>query len=295
MSKKALGRGIDALFRETLRESAPGSGAQGVTASGLSSIPVDRIVASSDQPRREFDEAAINELADSIRRKGVLQPIIVAPSGEGYVIVAGERRWRAARLAGMANIPAVVRDVSEQERLEIALIENLQREDLDPMEEARAYRHLMEVGHASQEEVAHLVGKDRSTVANSLRLLKLPPEAQSALSRRELSPGHARAVLSVVNPADQKSLLERIMRQGLSVRQAEELAGRMNAGGRAKAKKDPGPARRHDVALQSVEKELFDRLGTKVEIKGDRKRGCISVSYFSADDLDRIIEIIMQK
>lgn len=293
MAKKALGRGIDALFRETLRESAPG--APGTAASGLASIPVDRITASPDQPRREFDEAAIAELADSIRRKGVLQPIIVAPAGDGYVIVAGERRWRAARLAGIASIPAVVRDVTEQERLEIALIENLQREDLDPVEEARAYRHLMEVGHASQEEVANLVGKDRSTVANSLRLLKLPTEALEALSRRELSPGHARAALSVVNPADQKALLERVLREGLSVRQTEELAGRMNAGGRAKAKKVPEHARRRDVALHGVEKELFDRLGTKVEIKGDRKRGRIEVSYFSADDLDRIIEIITQK
>lgn len=292
MPKKALGRGIDALFRETPRESTAGSA--GAASTGLSSIPVDRIVASPDQPRREFDEAAIKELAESIKRKGVLQPIIVAPAGEGYTIVAGERRWRAARLAGIANIPAVVRDVTEQERLEIALIENLQREDLDPMEEARAYRHLMDVGHASQEEVAHLVGKDRSTVANSLRLLKLPEDAQAALSRRELSPGHARAVLSVVNPGDQTALLERVLRQGLSVRQAEELAGRMNDGGRAKSKKKRDPARRRDVALQEVEKELFDRLGTKVQIKGDRKRGCIEVSYFSADDLDRIIEIIVQ-
>lgn len=293
MGKKALGRGIDALFGDSQRgePQPPRAGA----ASEIVSIPLDRVSASPEQPRRGFDEAAIRELADSIRKKGVLQPIIVTPAGDRYTIVAGERRWRAARLAGLDAVPALVRELDAKQRLEIALIENLQREDLDPVEEARAYRHLMEVGHASQEEVAELVGKDRSTVANSLRLLKLPAAALEALERGDLTAGHARALLSVVNPADQQRLLERTLGQGLSVRQAEELAARMNSGSRAKGKKERPAARRRDSALESVEKELFDRLGTKVEIKGDRRRGRIEVSYYSADDLDRIIEIIGAK
>jgi ParB family chromosome partitioning protein len=288
MPKKALGRGIDALFRDEAREGSAGGQRDAI---GVTSIPLAKIAASPDQPRRGFDDEAIQELAESIRRRGVLQPIIVTPSGEGFTIVAGERRWRAARLAGMASIPALIREVGEQERLEIALIENLQREDLDPIEEATAYRHLSDIGKASQEEVARLVGKDRSTIANSLRLLKLPPEAQQALSRREMTAGHARALLSVVNPADQKVLLERIARQGLTVRQAEELAAGMNRGSRSKSGERPGN-RRRDVALQAVEKELFDRFGTKVDIRGDRIRGRIEISYFTSDDLDRIVEIL---
>lgn len=294
MSKRALGRGIDALFREGPQEREKEKEASGraAVASGVTTIPLAEISANPEQPRREFDEASIKELADSIRQKGVLQPIIVTPSGSGYSIVAGERRWRAARLAGVASIPAIVRSVGEQERLEIALIENLQREELDPLEEARAYRRLMEIGAASQEQVAQLVGKDRSTVANSLRLLKLPPEAQEAVSRGDLTAGHARAALSLVSPADQKVLLDRVVREHLSVRQAEDLAAAMNKGARAKGGKEPAPSRRRDGALVAVEKNLFDRLGTKVEIKGDRKRGRIQISYFSADDLDRLVELL---
>lgn len=292
MSKKALGRGIDALFREGARDTSPR--AETNAAAGALQISIDAIAANPAQPRREFDEASLRELADSIRARGVLQPIIVTPSGPGYVIVAGERRWRAARLAGMSSVPALVREVGEKERLEIALIENLQREDLDPMEEAMAYRRLMDIGHASQEEVSQLVGKDRSTVANSLRLLKLTPEAQRAVSHGDLTAGHARAVLSVVNPADQKVLLDRIAAQALSVRQAEDLAARLNQGGRAKTEteKEKPATRRRDADLHAVEKSLFTRFGTKVEIRGDRKRGRIEISYFSPDDLDRIVEIL---
>jgi ParB family transcriptional regulator, chromosome partitioning protein len=290
MSKKALGRGIDALFREGARDSS--SPAETNAVAGALQIPIDAIAANPAQPRREFDEVSLRELADSIRARGVLQPIIVTPSGPGYVIVAGERRWRAARLAGMSSVPALVREVGEKERLEIALIENLQREDLDPMEEAIAYRRLMDIGHASQEEVSQLVGKDRSTVANSLRLLKLPPEAQRAVSHGDLTAGHARAVLSVVNPADQKVLLDRISAQALSVRQTEELAARLNQGSRAKTEKEKPATRRRDADLHAVEKSLFTRFGTKVEIRGDRKRGRIEISYFSPDDLDRIVEIL---
>jgi ParB family chromosome partitioning protein len=289
MSRKALGRGIDALFREGARDSSPQ--AETSAAAGALQIPVDAIAANPAQPRREFNEASLRELADSIRARGVLQPIIVTPSGPGFVIVAGERRWRAARLAGMSSVPALVREVGEKERLEIALIE---REDLDAIEEAMAYRRLMDIGHASQEEVSQLVGKDRSTVANSLRLLKLPPEAQRAVSHGDLTAGHARAVLSVVNPADQKVLLDRIAAQALSVRQAEELAARLNQGSRAKTEreKEKPATRRRDADLHAVEKSLFTRFGTKVEIRGDRKRGRIEISYFSPDDLDRIVEIL---
>jgi ParB family chromosome partitioning protein len=290
MSRKALGRGIDALFRAPV-EGTPGDAADRPE---MVSLPLDRIIASPDQPRRTFDDEGIRELAESMKRQGVLQPVIVTPAeGDRYTLVAGERRWRAAQLAGLSSVPAVVRRVGERERLEIALIENLQRSDLDPIEEAQAYRRLMDLAGAGQEEVARLIGKDRSTVANSLRLLRLSPEIQEALSSGRMSAGHARAILSVGKSADQKVLQERILSQGLSVRQAEELASRLNQGGRAVAgSTEEHERKRRDPTLHAVEKTLFDRLGTKVEIRGDRKSGRIEIRYYTADDLDRIVEIL---
>lgn len=291
MSKKALGRGIDALFRTPAAEESTPTAAAG----GVVSLALDRIQPAPDQPRRTFHEAALRELADSIQRKGVLQPVIVTPAeGDRYTLVAGERRWRAAQLAGIPTIPAIVRRVGDRERLEIALIENLQREDLDPIEEARAYRHLMDLAGAGQEEVARLVGKDRSTVANSLRLLKLPEETQAALVSGALSAGHARALLSLGKAADHPALLAKILEQGLTVRQAEEMATRLNQAGRTTPEKEKPARRRGDTALHAVEKQLFDRLGTKVEIRGDRDRGKIEVSYFSSEDLDRLVGLLTE-
>jgi ParB family chromosome partitioning protein len=289
MSRRALGRGIDALFQTGSQPATEGGQAPSVII-----LPLDRIQPAEGQPRKTFDEGALRELAESIRRKGVLQPVIVTPAdGDLYTLVAGERRWRAARLAGLSSIPAVVRRAGERERLEIALIENLQREDLDPIEEARAYGNLMELSGASQEEVARLVGKDRSTVANSLRLLRLPEESQRALIGGELSPGHARAILSVSRAPEQQTLLRRILAEGLTVRQAEELAARIGQKARPHADGRDRARKKVDPTLADLERRLFDRLGTKVEIKGDRSGGRFEISYFSREDLDRIAEILL--
>jgi ParB family transcriptional regulator, chromosome partitioning protein len=289
MSKqRALGKGIGALIA--------GGGEEKAESTGVNQVPLSALSPNPDQPRREFAENALAELAESIRARGVLQPVLVeAAAGGGYTIIAGERRVRAARLAGLQNIPAIVRQFSSAEKLEIALIENIQREDLTPIEEAQAYRRLMESASLSQEEVASQVGKDRSTVANSLRLLKLPPEMQEAVDRAEMSAGHARAILAVVSPADQGLLFRKILEEGLSVREAEQLATEMNRGKKPPGKggRGSGPApKRKEPELRAMEETLIERLGTKVEIKGSGTRGRIEISYFTTEDLERVADLL---
>jgi ParB family transcriptional regulator, chromosome partitioning protein len=286
MSKKALGKGIGALL-----------GDDGKTdVSSVAEVPLSALQPNPQQPRHEFDDAALKELADSIREKGVLQPILAEAGRDGaYIIIAGERRVRAARMAGLTTIPVVVRQFTPQEKLEIALIENVQREDLTPIEEALAYRRLMEMADLSQEQVAIKVGKDRSTVANTLRLLKLPEEAREAVSSGAINAGHARALLMVVSPADQQLLLRRIVQDGLSVREAEQMAGSLNAGkkGTGKtAKVTRVTAARGEPELRGIEQRLIEKLGTKVEIRGTGKKGRIEISFFSTDDLERLLELL---
>jgi ParB family chromosome partitioning protein len=286
MSKKALGKGIGALLGE--------DGSADITAA--TEVSLDALKPNPHQPRRGFDDDRLAELAESIRQKGVLQPILAEAAGDGsYVIVAGERRVRAARLAGLAKIPVVVRQFSNHEKLEIALIENVQREDLSPIEEARAYRSMMEMADLSQEQVAAKVGKDRSTVANTLRLLRLPEEAQAALAQGNITPGHARAILALLNPADQKELLRRISERGLSVRDAEEMATAMNRGrkdGRGSSRGNQAAVVRREPEIREIEQRLIEKLGTKVDIQGSSKKGRIQISYFSAEDLDRLLELL---
>jgi ParB family chromosome partitioning protein len=290
-SRKALGRGIDALF-ENGGEASPNP------AEGLKLVLLKNVIPNPKQPRKEFSEASLRELADSIRGRGILQPILAEEDGEGrYIIIAGERRWRAAGLAGLEEVPVIVRSYSEPEKLEIALIENLHREDLTPIEEARAYRELMSVSGLGQEELASRLGKNRSTVANSLRLLKLPPAMQEALNKRELSPGHARAILSVVNPSDMHILFQRIIGSGLSVREAEAMAMDLNKGLRAAAppaKPETYP-RQRQPEIKEMEEKLLDLLGTRVRITGNGKKGHIEITYLSMDDLDRLLEILLSK
>jgi ParB family chromosome partitioning protein len=278
-----LGKGIGALLGE--EESRDVSSVLEVSLSQLRSNP--------HQPRRDFSEQGLRELADSIRQKGVLQPVLVEAEKDGaYGIVAGERRARAAKLAGLTKIPVIVRRFSAEEKLEIALIENLQREDLTPIEEANAYQRLMEIGHLTQEQIALKVGKDRSTIANSLRLLKLPEEIQDAISRGTVSAGHARAILSLVNPADQQVLFRRIADRGISVREAEKMAEELSKGKRTSGKsgkRDPG---RKEPEIRQIEQTLIEKLGTKVEVRGTAKKGKIAISYYSADDLQRLLEIL---
>ena len=286
---KGLGRGFGALLPGEDSFSVPD------TAAGdhVKVVPLLSVEPNPDQPCKEFDPAALQELADSIREQGVLQPLLVEAWASGYRIVAGERRWRAAQLAGLQEIPVLVRVFSDESRMEIALIENLQRSDLTPLEEARAYRGLMDAFNLTQDEVAKKVGKQRSTVANALRLLKLPEEMQSALGSGLFTPGHARAVLSVTLLDDQRSLFSVIVSEGLSVREAEERAQKLNAGSppRPTGVTPPAPTRQVPE-IADLEQRFIERLGTKVLIKGDGKKGKIEISYFSADDLERLYEIL---
>ena len=286
MSKKALGRGIGALL-----------GDEGeIDLTSVMEVPLSALKPNPQQPRRDFDEAALRELADSIRQKGVLQPVLAEPSQDGtYLIVAGERRVRAARLAGLEKVPVLVRQFSPEEKLEIALIENIQREDLNPIEEASAYKKLMELAGLNQEEMASRVGKDRSTIANTLRLLKLSPEAQEAVEKGAMTSGHARAVLSLVNPADQQVLLKRILDKGISVREAEELAAAFSVGKRQAQKQRTSQTGvgRKDPVVREIEQRLIEKLGTKVELHGSGSKGRIEIAYYSSEDLERLLEIIL--
>lgn len=317
--KSALGRGLGALIDETsslspsnlseisnpsaalATEAAASSAAnlpEGITqeADGSLSLEVERLVPNPHQPRKEFNGESLQELADSIREHGVIQPVTVEDAGNGqFYIIAGERRTRAARLAGLARIPVQLKKYSDQRKLEVALIENIQRSDLNPVEEAMAYQKLMEMSQLSQEELAQRVGKNRSTVANALRLLKLPQDMQSALESGAITSGHARALLSVNDSADQRILFGRITGSGLSVREAEQQAAELNGGGRIKtAEKRATAEAKKDPDLAALEQQYIEVFGTKVSIKGSLDKGSIIIEYFSRDDLDRLHSIITE-
>jgi ParB family transcriptional regulator, chromosome partitioning protein len=283
VSKRALGKGLDALIAQ-----GPDSGKPG----GVLELPVGEIDPSADQPRKNFEMQPLQELADSIKEKGIIQPIVVERQGQRYQIVAGERRFRAAKMAGLDKVPALVRHYSPDERLQISLIENIQRENLNPIEEAAAYSALLKQTGMRQEELAQQVGKSRSAVANSLRLLKLPPEYRDALSDGALSPGHGRAVLSVVNPADRDILFKRIVEDGISVREAEVLADRLNKGSRGARSTQAKPERKLSPDVLGVEQRLIESLGTKVKLNGSLAKGRIEISYFSKEDLERLFDLL---
>ncbi len=300
MAKFGLGKGLGALIPESevevrleALEGREGEHRPSVP-EGLRSVPLGKLVPNPLQPRKTFDETALEELAASIRQHGIIQPVIVEDSGDGtYLIVAGERRYRAAEKAGLRDVPVVVRSFTPEKKLEIALIENVQREDLNPVEEAEAYKVLMEAARLSQEEVAEKVGKSRPAVANSLRLLKLPAEMLEALRSGDLSPGHARAVLAVTSDEDRRALFRRILGEGLSVREAETLAADLNAGKRPAPSRKPEPAPKTlDPDLRDLEQKLIGFLGTKVQLKGDGKKGSITIEYFSMDDLERVFDLM---
>lgn len=306
MAKSALGKGLDALMHENAVEelSVPAPEKSALSTSlpegivqevdGSLSLEVGRLVPNPHQPRTEFKDEALQELADSIREHGVIQPVTVEDAGGGtFYIIAGERRTRAARLAGLERIPVQLKKYSDERKLEVALIENIQRSDLNPVEEALAYQKLMEMGRLSQEELAQRVGKNRSTVANVLRLLKLPEDMRSALVSGAITAGHARALLSVNDASDQRILFGRITGSGLSVREAEQQAAELNSGGRIKAteKKSAAEAKK-DPDLAALEQQYIEVFGTKVSIKGNLDKGSIVIEYFSRDDLDRLHNII---
>jgi ParB family chromosome partitioning protein len=289
VSGKGLGRGFGALLPGEDTYSVPNA----ATGDTVKIVPLTSVEANPDQPRKEFDQAALEELAASIKEQGVLQPLLVEGWANGYRIVAGERRWRAAQIAGLSEIPVLVRSFTEESRMEIALIENIQRSDLKPMEEARAYRSLMDAFNLTQEDVAKKVGKQRSTVANALRLLRLPDEVQIALDQGGLTAGHARAILSVTLPEGQKQLFQAILVEGLSVREAEDRAQRLNAGSAPRTAKPGNPSvPRRPAEMADLEQRFIEHLGTKVTIKGDTRKGKIEITYLSSDDLDRLYEVL---
>jgi ParB family chromosome partitioning protein len=276
--KTALGRGLNALIPERGEE--------------MLHLEVSRISAGGEQPRKIFRDDALKELAASIKEKGVLQPIIVSRAGDGsFRLIAGERRWRASQLAGLKKIPAIVKNVASRDSLEIALIENIQREDLNPVETAEAFHKLIRDFSLTQEELSEKVGKERATVANYLRLLKLPEEIKSLISDGSLSMGHARAILSIEGRANQTDAARKIIKKGLSVRETETLAKSTALSGTKKSKTHKGPK---DPQIASLEDKLIKSLGTKVRIhhKG-KKGGRIEIEYYSLDELDRLLDILM--
>jgi ParB family transcriptional regulator, chromosome partitioning protein len=285
MTHKALGRGLSALIRES---DAPVAGA---IPGPEASVAVNLIDANPFQPRTTFDETELQELSQSVKAKGVIQPVLLRPVGERYQLVAGERRWRAAKLAGLEAIPAVVRDLEDKEVLELALTENLLRNDLGPLEAARAYKVLQDRFGESQEDIAARLGLNRVTVTNTLRLLRLPLKIQQMIENKELTAGHARALLSVPDEAEQLRLAERIASHGLSVREAERMT---SEGSRQEpvARAAEAPERKPDANVRAAMLNLERKLGTRVRINGDGERGKIEISYFSAEDLNRIYELL---
>jgi ParB family transcriptional regulator, chromosome partitioning protein len=269
-----LGRGLGALIP------------QRITTQGSTDIPISRIRTNPWQPRRRMDEEALEALAASIREHGVIQPVLVTETIDGYQLVAGERRLRAAQLAGLERIPAVVRQLADREHLELALVENVQRADLGPMEEANAYRQLLGEFGLTQEDVARRVGRARSTVANTLRLLELDPSIQEAVGDGRLSEGHARALIGLA-PELQARILDSIVGQALSVRQTEELVRRLR-----EPRPEPMDRARNslDADLERVEEELRRSLGTKVSLARTRRGGRIVIEYYGDDELGRLYE-----
>lgn len=285
MSRKALGRGLSSLIREV--ESTP--------VTGLDMIPVEAIDPNPLQPRQTFPEESLRELADSIRASGVVQPVLIrrAKAAEGrYELIAGERRWRAARLVGLQHIPAVLRELDDRQALELALTENLLRQDLNPLEVAKAYEGLQKTFSLSHEEIAEHLGVSRSAITNTLRLLRLPPPVQEMLGNGQLSAGHARALITVEDPGRTIKLAKLIVAKGLSVRQTEELVAGLSA---KMSEAGPKPAPRIDANVRAAVLELERALGTRVRIVGNAQKGRIEIRYFSAEDLSRLYDWIMRR
>lgn len=285
MAKRGLGKGLDALLQPYEVQVASSS------KDAIQEIKIVDIDPNVNQPRKRFDEQKIMELAQSIKQHGVVQPIIVKPNNGRYIIIVGERRWRAARLAGLTHIPAIVRDVDKRELVEIALIENLQREDLNPIEEAQGIRHLIEEYGLTQEQVAERIGWSRPAVANALRLLSLSEEIKGYLEDGRLTSGHARALLSIEDEQMRLILARKIIEKGLSVREAERLVKDIK--GRAKDKEGKRESAKKPGYILEIEASLEECFGTRVQITPGKKKGVIQIEYYSDNDLERIVEKLM--
>jgi ParB family transcriptional regulator, chromosome partitioning protein len=270
--KTALGKGLEALIPDKGEE--------------VIHLDIDRIFPSEQQPRKTFRDDSLKELSASIKERGVLQPIIVSRSGDGtFRLVAGERRWRAAALAGLKKIPSLIKNVASRDSLEIALIENIQREDLNPIESAEAFNRLIIEFKLTQEELSDKVGKDRATIANYLRLLRLPDEVKTLLYSGSLSLGHAKAILAIEGKANQVEAARKILKKGLSVRDAESLSKKIPASSHPKSVQDP--------QISSLEEKLIRSLGTKVRIMNKGKKGKIEIEYYSFEELERLLDILL--
>ncbi len=276
--RKALGRGLSALFPESSMIDDE---------RGFFYCPVDSITPNPLQPRQDFSDSELSELANSIKEKGVIQPILLTKTKDGFQLIAGERRWRAAQKAGVQKIPAWVRDVSPAESLELALIENIQRKDLNPIEEAMAYQEMIQKSSLTQESLSKRIGKERSTITNLLRLLKLPDFIQKDIVDGELTSGHARVLAGINSQASQKILRDIIIKKALSVRQTESLAKKMPQPNR---KEEPSPEK--DYYIESLAKDIENSLGTKVSIKMTGKKGKIIIDFYSNDELERLLSIL---
>ena len=303
MAKPALGRGLGALLGDSpiAKPQAPGPasstvpGAASVTdeRERVQRVALDRIRPCPFQPRKDFSPETLRELADSIREQGIVQPLIVRERDGRLELIAGERRWRAAQLLGLAEIPVILREADDRAVLELSLIENLQRENLNPIEEAQGYAQLIEQFQLKQEEAATKVGKSRAVVANALRLLKLPPAIQTSIREGRLSVGHAKVILGLASEKHQRLAAEHILKEGLNVRQTEGLVARLQAR-EAGAVARPGPIAplTRDAHVANLENQLRERLGTKVHLRYAHGRGALEVAFFSDAELERILQIL---
>ena len=280
MQKKVLGRGLSALIPDRAERT-------NVKEEKISYVGLEKIRPNPFQPRENFDKKRLEELVSSIKEKGVLQPVIVRHKEDGYELIAGERRLRAAKALGMGEIPVIVRDVSDADALEFSLIENIQREELNPIEEAKAFQRLIDEFKFSQEEVAKAVGKERATISNAIRLLGLPKRVQEMVVSGELTMGHGRALLSLSGEHTILKLANRILRRGLSVREAEHIVSK-----RKSAISAPEIPKMKNHKAMFFEEELQRALGTKVKIQHGKKRGKVQIDYYSLDDLERIYNLI---
>lgn len=299
MSKSVLGRGLGALMeggapRDSSSEStAAPEASRSVEGSGT--IPIEALHASPLQPRRDFPEESISELAQSIRANGIIQPLIVRPRADGgFELIAGERRLRAAKTIGLTEVPVVIRETEDREVLEMMLIENLQREGLNPIDEADGYAELQNRFRLTQEAIAERVGKSRATVANALRLLKLPAKARELLANELITSGHAKALLGLKDPKDQLRLAERIAQKGLSVREVETLVANWGKAPTDRTQDGSGTSNptRNDPHIAAIEQNLRETLGAKVRLKVNRGKGNIEISFFSSDELNRLLGIL---
>ncbi|NLM76304.1 MAG: ParB/RepB/Spo0J family partition protein [Clostridiaceae bacterium] len=280
--RKGLGKGLDALLGpiNNLEDEK----------NNILEVKINEVEPNKDQPRKDFDEEKLKALADSIKEHGIVQPIIVRKEETGYSIVAGERRWRAAKIAGLKKIPVIVKELTPQEVMEIALIENLQREDLNPIEEAEAYQKLMKEYKMTQEDVAKIVGKSRAAIANSVRLLTLVEEVKNMLKEGKLSSGHARALVTIDDGERQKELAEKIINNNLSVRETEKLVSN-----EMKEKKEaPKDLEKKNIEIEALEEKLKSFYGTKVNLSKNANKGKIIIEYYSKDEFDRIIDLLLK-